>query len=146
MRADNAQICHADNAVREYGHALNELVLPRIAIPQIVAESAVNFLDNHMNAGQAAGNQIFLPCFERLRHHGMVGVCKRRSGYLPRIVPCEAVFVHQYAHHLGDCERGMRIVDMNRRLLGELVERPVAMFVVVDNILQRRRNEEILLL
>ena len=55
------------------------------------------------------------------------------------------MLVDQHAHQLGDYERGMRVVDVNGDLVGQVVKGFILRKMVVENILQRRTDEEILL-
>ena len=145
VRADDGQVCHAHLPVGNDGHLFDKLVLPGEAFPQIVAETAVDLFEDHVDAGQAACDQIFLPGFERFGHDRVVGIGKGRGGDRPGVVPSESVFIHQQAHEFGDGECRMRVVDVDRGLLRQQVQRPVAVLVVVDDVLQRGGNEEVLL-
>ena len=121
-------------------------MLTGINIPKFGNKTAIDLLDNHMDTRKASCDQIFLPGLQRLRHDGMVSIGERGGRDRPSVVPCKAVFVHEDTHQFGDRKRGVRIVDMDRSHFGQKIQWPVAMLVIVDDILQRCGNEKILLL
>src|SRR5439155_17606374 len=74
---------------------------------------------------------------------------------LPRLIPAEPFKVYKYAHQLGNSERRMRVVELNCGLFGKPVEcleallliiHFVSLLVAADDILERGRCEEKLLL
>lgn len=95
--------------------------------------------------GSLTREKVLVPALERLGHHGVVGVGHRADRDVPRLFPRELMLVDQHAHQLGDYERGMRVVDVNGDLVGQVVKGFILRKMVVENILQRRTDEEILL-
>ena len=145
VRGDHGKVCHSHLPVREDRHSFDLIPVARITLPHLPAETLIDLLDNGVNSRQASFDKIFLPFFERFAHNGMVRVCHRSRHDIPGIVPRKTVFVHQKSHHLGDAERRMRIVDMDRREIGKGVNIVVSADMPVDDVLQGRRNEKILL-
>ena len=84
----------------------------------------------------------------------MVRVAERARRHVPRLVEVQPLLVDEDAHQLRHRQRGMRVVELDRDLLGETVEhaeaeRPVeqlvALLVAPDDVLEGRRHEEVLL-
>ena len=76
----------------------------------------------------------------------MVGVGNRLGNLLPGIVPFISVFVHEDTHQFRNRQCRMGIVDVNRNLIGEVVQCSVVSEVVADDVLAGRGNHEVLLL
>ena len=87
------------------------------------------------------------PLLERLGEDRVVRVAGRAARDVPGLVPLHALLVHEHAHELGDHERGMRLVQVDEGLVGEL--RPVGRAVVVhepaQDVRKRATREEVLL-
>ena len=64
---------------------------------------------------------------------------------LPGLVPVEPVDVDRMPHQLGDGDRRMGVVELDRDLVGEVLDRAELLDVAADEVLQRGRDEEILL-
>ena len=75
----------------------------------------------------------------------MVGVGENAAALTPGIGPQHAVHVAKQAHQLGDADRRVRIVEVDRDLIGQIVQGTVLFEVMEDDVLQRGRNEEIFL-
>ena len=88
---------------------------------------------------------MFRPALKRLAHYRVVGVGQRFFGNRPRIVPAVAVFVDQYSHKLGNAERRMRVVNVDRDLVRERFKASVVFDVLMDDALERRGNQKVLL-
>ena len=114
MRADNGQIRHAHGVIRDDRHTRNLVPIPGETFPEIFAEAAIDLLQNRINTRQSARDQIFRPRFQRFRQHGVIRVCAKRRGDIPRFIPTHAVFVDQKSHQFGNRKRGMRIIQVNR--------------------------------
>ena len=65
----------------------------------------------------------------------MVGIRHRSRHDIPGFVPAETVFVHEQSHHFGNTERGMRVVDMDRREIGKGMKVSIPPDMSVENIL-----------
>ena len=53
--------------------------------------------------------------------------------------------IKQDAHHLGHADRRMRVVKLDRGLVGQVADMTERLDMSAHQVLQRRRNEEILL-
>ena len=76
----------------------------------------------------------------------MVGVGDGGGDDTPGLIPAQTVFVHHYAHELGDDEGGVSVVYLDNVVLGEGADIAVALHVLSDDALCGRGHEEILLL
>ena len=86
------------------------------------------------------------PGLQRFRHQRVVGVGEDARGHAPRIVPGQLMDIHQQAHHLGDRDGRMRVVQLHRNLVRQLRPARVILLVAEQYVLQRSADEEILLL
>jgi hypothetical protein len=84
----------------------------------------------------------------------MVRVAEGRLRDGPRLVPGKGLDIDEQPHQLRHAERGVRVVELDRDLLREALEDPeaarrveqvVALLVAADDVLQRGRDEEVLL-
>ena len=89
--------------------------------------------------------QFDRPGLERFRQQRVVGVGQRRDRDLPGFIPAEIVQVDQDAHQFGDGETRMGVVELHRGLGRQTAQLAVGGKMAVDQILQRRRDEEIFL-
>ena len=63
----------------------------------------------------------------------------------PGLVELHAVLVHQEPHQLGDADRGVGVVELDRHRLRQVAQLVVLLHVPAEDVLQRGRGEEILL-
>ena len=89
---------------------------------KVLAPAAVYLAQYLPHARQKRLHQILRPFFERLAHDGVVRVGNRLAHLIPRLVPAEAVFVHEYAHKLGDYQRRVGVVYLHCVVLGERLD------------------------
>jgi len=75
----------------------------------------------------------------------VVGVSDGACYNIPRVIPGVAAFIEQNAHHFGDGEHRMGIVEMNGRLFRKVFQRTVLTQMALHDVLNRGRNEKILL-
>ena len=136
VAAGQAQVRHANLAVRDSGHILPLAGIVRIDAVQLFHEAAVDLLTDGVNARQLLPEQIDRPTLKCLGHDGMVGVGKRRAGDLPRAFPAIVVLVDQQAHQLWHAERRMRIVDVHGNLVSQVIKRMVIFQMLVQDRLQ----------
>ena len=64
---------------------------------------------------------------------------------MPRLRPWQAVHIDQQTHQLRDDDRRVRIVELDRTLVGQVAHLVVLSDMPVQHVLQRGRGEEILL-
>ncbi len=105
----------------------------------------VEQVDDLHVARQQPLQQRHRPALQRLRQQGVVGVAERAGGDLPGLIPFQRVVVDQQAHQLGDRDRRMGVVQLDRRLVGQRADVAVLADMAADQILQAGRGEEILL-
>ena len=146
MRADDCQICHADSAARQDGNAGDLVPVGGEVLPCFLAEALVDFFNNHVHARQRQREELLVPGLQRFGQDGVVGVGHRVDHRVPCILPRIVVVIQQDAHQLGNAERGMRVVDVDGNLVGEICQRAVHREVVAEDALYRRTDEEVLLL
>ncbi len=109
---------------------------------QIVRVQQVD--DLHV-ARQQALDERHRPAFQRLRQQRVVRVGEGVPRDLPRRVPIHAALVDEQAHQLGHGDGGMRVVELDRDMLGEGAHVLVLGDVPPEQILQRGGGEEELL-
>ena len=144
VRAGHAQVGHTHGAARDHSHTLH-LVCVMGSAPNKGTEAVVDLLGDLINTGQQALVQVLAPALQRLFHHRVVGV-RHRFGYqFPSRVPIIAALVQHNAHQLRNGQGGVGIVNMDRHLLRQIIQRAVLGQVTVNNILHRGGHQEILL-
>ena len=94
---------------------------------------------------QQALDQRHRPGLERFRQQRVIRVVEHGRRDLPRELPRHVVHVDQQAHQFGDRDRGMRVVELDRHVVGERRELAVLRLVPAQEVLQRGRREEELL-
>ena len=85
------------------------------------------------------------PGLQRLGQQRVVRVVEDGRRDVPRELPRHLVHVDQEPHQLGDRDRRMRVVQLDRHVVGERRELAVLRLVPAQQVLQRRRREEVLL-
>ena len=123
------------------------VTLPLIAgcVQSSCAVAAVDLADDVEYSWGYLVDQVDIPLFECLCHDGVVGVGKGIGHDVPRLIPAVAAVIEQNAHQLRHSERRVGVVDVDGDLLVQVIERAVNAHVVVDDIADRCRAEEILL-
>ena len=115
----------------------------------------IDLVDELQVTRQHPAKQRHRPALERLGQDGVVGVGKGPGRHLPGCLPIELLEVDQQPHELGDGERRVRIVELDGRLVREAgkhrqalrrIEHLPALLVAAQDVLQGRRDEEVLLL
>ena len=105
----------------------------------------VDEIDNLQVPRQQPTEQLDRPAFQRFRQQRVVGVAQRGARDGPGLLPGEVVVVDQDPHQLGDRDRRMRVVELHRGVIGEIVERGEFVEMPAHQVLQRGGREEILL-
>ena len=85
------------------------------------------------------------PFLERFRQQGVIGVGQRSLRQIPGLVPAEMRLIEQDPHQLRYRHRRMRVVELNRDLVGERAPIGIAAAEAPDEIGQRAGDQEILL-
>jgi hypothetical protein len=107
--------------------------------------ASIDQVDDLQMARQHPLEQRHRPAFERLGQQRVVGVPAGIDGDLPRLVPRHIVEIDEDAHQLGDGDARMGVVELDRRAVGQGMERAVMAAVALHEILKRGGDEEILL-
>ena len=69
-----------------------------------------------------------------------VSECARDDG--PGLIPRHPVFVMEYTLKFDHCNRRMRVIQLDRHLLGEVVPVLIRPSKATDNVLERTGNEK----
>ena len=144
VRCSHTQIRHTDNAIGHNGHIFHFAGIFG-HVPDERAVAVVNFLDNFVNAREQGAEQVLRPTLEGFLHDGVVRIGKRLGDDLPGVVPAVAAFVEENAHHFGNAERRMRVVDMDGHLVRNVIQFLVVAEIPLHNVLNGRGHQEILL-
>ncbi len=139
-----AQIGHMDLAVVDDHVAADALVAVELCA-QILDPAAVDLAEDLPHARQLRLDQILRPALKRLAHDGVVGVGDSALDDLPALVPAQAVLVHENAHQLGDDHGRVRVVDLDRVVVGEGADVAPGLHVLAHDVLRGGGQEEILL-
>ena len=86
-------IGHTDLVVADHGHIVDLAVIAGECLFQLDAGAAIHLLHDHENAGQGHAEQVHIPFFQSLAHHGVVGVGKHLAADVKRFIPAEAAFI-----------------------------------------------------
>ena len=146
VAADDGEVRHADLAVVNDRHVLDLVVVARILRLDLVQEAAVDLLDNLVNTRKQAGEEVDRPFLESLCHDCVVRVRAGACRDVPRLVPAIAVDVHEETHKLRDRDGRVCIVELESRMLRKGVECAVQLQLLLKSGLDRRGDEEVLLL
>ena len=109
------------------------------------AGAAVHLDHDLVDAGQGHLEDVHIPLLQSLGHDGVVGVGEDLLADVEGLVPAKAALVQQNAHHLGDGEGGVGIVQLDRDLVGQVLQGAVGGQVVLDDIADGSGRQEVLL-
>ena len=141
--AEHAQVRHTHLTTLDDCKTRDEIGIARILLPDTLAETAVDGLDDAVNSRQQALHGVRRPLLERLGHDRVVRVVERALGDVDRFLPREVFLVDENADELGDGKRRVRVVDLDGNLVGQGVQIAVVALVRINDRLHRRRNEEV---
>ncbi|MNX85685.1 hypothetical protein D3C86_1175340 [compost metagenome] len=148
MRADEGEVAHAHPALaafideRDGTDLLIRHLLFLAGEEQRIGVDGVN--DLHV-PGQKALEQRHRPAFQRFRQKRVVGVGEGALCDLPGFVEFKAMDIAEKAHHFADGNGRMRVVKLDRNLVGQRGEIRVLLQMAAQNVLQRSGGEEELL-
>src|SRR2546427_7747553 len=95
---------------------------------------------------QKATDQFNRPRLERLGQNGVIRVAEDALSDAPGAIPFEQLLIDENAHQFGNGDRWMRVVELNRYFVRKLFPRAFRpLLESPDDILNRRRDEEVLL-
>ena len=125
MGTDGGQVCHAHRFaavfVDDRQLALDGVVAG-ITQSQLLQEAAVDLVDQLQMARQQVAEQVQIPLLQGLRQQGVVGVGDRPGGDVPGFVPIHMAVVNQQSHQLRHGNGGVRVVELNGPVLGEVLD------------------------
>ncbi len=148
VRADDGQMGHPDSllgALLDEADAPDAILVAGIARTHVVQEAAVHLVDDLEVPGQADLEEGDRPGLERLGQQRVVGVGQGPDGQVPRFVPAQPGLIEQDAHQLGDGQRRVGVVELDRDLVGQRLPVVAAAAEPRDDIGQRAGDQEILL-
>ena len=116
-----------------------------ILLLQGLQEVVVNLENNLQMTRQDFTQHIDGPGLQRFAHQGMVGIGEDLAGHLERLIPAKLMLVNQQAHQLRNRQHRVRIVEVNRDFVRQIGVGFMQLVVTAEDILYRRRHEEILL-
>ena len=140
-----ADVCHADLVVADQSHVVDLALVAGECLLQLLAGTAVHLDHDLVDAGQGHLEDVHIPLLQSLGHNGVVGVGKDLLADLKGLIPVKAALVQQDAHHLGDGQRGMGVVQLDGDLVGQILQRAVGGQVVLHDIADGCGREEVLL-
>ncbi len=144
VAAGDAEVGHPHLAHVEDGH-FADLALRDLLVPQLLAEAAVDLLDDLVDAGQQRLHQGDIPLLQRLAHNSVVGVGEGLGDDVPAQFPAVAAVVQQHPHQLRDGQGGVGVVDVDGVLLGKVVHGAVGGHVAAEDIPHCGGGQEVLL-
>src|SRR5262249_19228273 len=112
----------------------------------VVKKPPVDLVDDLEVTRQNLPEELYGPCLECFGQQRVVRVRDRAARDVPGVVPAQTMDVDEQAHQLGDRDRRMRVVELNGDLVRQLVEVRMVRREAAENVLERRADEEILLL
>ena len=148
VRAEEGEVphAHAPPGIFVYERDVGQKVLIVATLfAQCVQVQGIDQIDDLHVAREQALHQRHRPGFKRLGQQRVVRIGERGLGDGPGLLPADAVNIDEQPHQLGDRDRRVRIVELDRHLVGKLRDIAVLFQVTVDEVLQRGGREEIFL-
>ena len=136
---------HLYLSIIENCHLAYFLMIAGIFSLDFLYESAVDFLDNLVNTGQQSGEQLNRPFLKGFRHNRMIGIRTGLCGHCPCLFPCQEMLIHQHAHQLCHCYRGMGIVQLECGLFIEFAHILMISHIFGNRLLYGSGDKEVLL-
>ena len=127
MRAEEGEMPHAKiaTAMLVDQRERRELIVGRALLADEFEMAPIDRVDDLHMPRQQPLEERHRPGFQRLGKQRVVGVGECADGDVPGLVPFKSAHVDQHAHQLGDGDRGMRVVQLDRGLVGERADVPV---------------------
>ncbi len=122
VRADEGQVAHAHappGVLVDQRDRRQQAGIAEAALARAVEMHGVDQIDDLHVARQQPLHQRHRPALQRLGQQRVVGVGEDRLRDLPGLVPIEPVEIDQDAHQLGDGDRGMRVVELDRHVVAQ---------------------------
>ena len=142
---NDGHLRHAYAPLVEDRHRADLRLVARILPADLRNEAAVDLVDDLVDAGQQAAEQLDRPLLGSFRHDRVVGVGEAPGRNAPGIVPFQPVIVQQDPHQFGDRDGRMRVVQLENDVVRQVVDVVMALHEMLHGALDGRGNEEILL-
>src|SRR6516165_12737547 len=94
-------------------------LVPWIQSPNIAEEAAIDLENDLQVTWQQQLDPRERPLFKRLRQQGVIGVGQGRLRQIPRLIPPEMRIVEQDPHQFRYRHCRMRVVQLDRDLVGK---------------------------
>ena len=149
VAADDGEVGHPHQAAvifLDERHAAAPLVVVRVARGDFVEQRAVDQVDDLQMPRQQPLEERHGPGLERLGQQGVVCVREHAPRDRPGRLPLELVLVDEQPHQLGDRERRVRVVELDRHGVRQCLERSSVGQVLGQDVLQACADEEVRLL
>ena len=148
VRADDGEVRHADFRSPPSSTRLTRSTRPLVsgeAGPHLVEQAPVDLQDDLEMPRQQQLEPRQWPLLQRLGQERVIRVGEGPSGEIPGLVPAEVRLVEQDSQELGDGERRVGVVELDRDLPGKLVPVRIRAAEPPHEIRQRARHQEVLL-
>ena len=106
-------------ALLDQAHARDAALVAGEAGPDVIEQAAVDLVDDLEVARQQHLEPRERPLLQRLGQQRVVGVGERPLREVPGLVPAELRLVEQDPHQLGHGQGRVRVVELDRGLLGQ---------------------------
>ena len=148
MGAEERQVAHAHAAAVVFfdqRHRAQHVEIVDALGPQRIDVLGVDQVDDLHVPRQHAFHQTDRPGFQGFGQQGVVGVRQGFHRDIPRGVPRNIVQIDQLAHQLGDGDRRVGVVELDRCVFAQAEYRAVHVLVTAQQVLQRGGDEEVFL-
>ena len=111
----------------------------------LIEKQLVDVVDDLHVARQHAFEKRHRPRLERLGHQRVIGVREDLRAQAPSQRPRDVANVDQQPHQFRNCNGGMRVIEVNGDLVGQLLDARLRLEIPAQQILQRRADKEVFL-
>lgn len=132
VRTHDRKARHVDKTVFNDRHCADFVDVIGVACAYIFDVTTVNFVDDHINAGEEGFEHVDWPRFQSFGHDRVVCVGASLAGDCPSFVPLKVVIVHENAHKFSDAKGRMSVVDMDSDFFIEFANVHASAYVVTD--------------
>ena len=140
-----ADVGHAHLIVADQCHVVDLALIAGESLFQLSTGAAIHLHHDLVDAGQGHLEDVHVPLFQSFGHDSVVGVGEDLLADAECLVPAKAALIQQDAHHLGDSQGGVGIVQLDGDLVGQILQRCVAGQVVLHDIADGSGRQEVLL-
>ncbi|NDD69818.1 MAG: hypothetical protein EBZ29_10730, partial [Synechococcaceae bacterium WB9_4xC_028] len=94
-------------------------IAPGVAQAHQAQEARINLVDDLELSGQKPLKQAHVPAFQCFRQQGVVRVAEAGAGDRPGHLPFEFLLIDQEPHQFGHGDGRVRVIQLNRKFVGE---------------------------